>query len=419
MSEARSYDASTYDPRHGFIVSGGRDPNSASDKVEASLDGATFNSFKSLPIKVAGHCLITLNNGGDLFLAGGWDGRVHLRNTYVYRSGSIQWDSVEKMPTARDEVACGSVRGTPDGPAEEVVVAGGCTGKWFNPAIVEIFNVHLEVWRTSKNLLFGPLKYGTAVLHHNTFILVGGREAKCIGALCAINDSVLEYNAAHDNWEKLPVTLGSPRYGVTAMFVPSEKLPSCNVTTFWAFMNLGENSLDNRFSLLVPPSHSDRHSQSFFGRILPRSLQFQLNPKGELLQQLQQKYTVFTMNFPESAMYKRNDHSKWKTRGTEVDRVTLTFSILSAWPPPFSGNFITYDKHWKLSAHRQIGHWGTNILCAWVQFFEALSFCGILTILSDPRGQKQNHNTSICGLTLWTDTRSLMSGQDGARLFTL
>ena len=56
---------------------------------------------------------------------------------------------MEDMPTARDEVMCGPVKGRAGGPVEEVVVAGGCTGD--PTAVVEIFNVKLESWRTGES----------------------------------------------------------------------------------------------------------------------------------------------------------------------------------------------------------------------------------------------------------------------------
>ena len=39
-----------------------------------------------------------------------------------------------------------------------------------------------------------------------------------------IVDSLLEYDALHDDWKKLPMTLSRPRYGVTAILI------SCNIT---------------------------------------------------------------------------------------------------------------------------------------------------------------------------------------------
>ena len=41
------------------------------------------------------------------------------------------------------------MKGRPGGPVEEVVVAGGCTGD--PTAVVEIFNLKLESWRTGKS----------------------------------------------------------------------------------------------------------------------------------------------------------------------------------------------------------------------------------------------------------------------------
>ena len=79
MSEARSFGAYTYDDQHGFLVSGGPDNENGSDTVEASLDGVSFNSLGRLPISVTGHCLTSLSNGGDLFLAGGFDRETHFR----------------------------------------------------------------------------------------------------------------------------------------------------------------------------------------------------------------------------------------------------------------------------------------------------------------------------------------------------
>ena len=58
------------------------------------------------------------------------------------------WDRVDDMPTARDEIACGPVRGSVGGPVQEVVVVGGCADDL--TAVVEIFNVNLGSWRTGE-----------------------------------------------------------------------------------------------------------------------------------------------------------------------------------------------------------------------------------------------------------------------------
>ena len=227
--KGRSYSGYAWDHIHGFIMSGGQgmdDDDKPLAHVETTSDGVTFNHFASLPVGLSHHCLVSLNNAGDLFLSGGHDGEDHLGNTYMFLNNKGSWDPVEAMPTARDEVACGPVRGNPGGPVEEVVVAGGCTGD--PSSVVEIFNIKLESWRAGKKLPFGIVEQAAAVPHHNTFLLIGGRVEGTFSD--DYMDEVFEYKAAHDVWERLPGGLSSPRYGVTAIVISSEMIPSCNTT---------------------------------------------------------------------------------------------------------------------------------------------------------------------------------------------
>ena len=157
MQKARSYGGYAYDSLLGFVMSGGMDDDdNPIAEVETTQDGVTFSKIASLPIEVKNHCLASLNNGGDLLVAGGHDGDYHLANAYVYRKSKDAWETVESMHTPRDEVICGPVRSVPDGTVEEVVVTG-CTGdlKWYLYAerspMVEIFNLKLERWRAGKS----------------------------------------------------------------------------------------------------------------------------------------------------------------------------------------------------------------------------------------------------------------------------
>ena len=72
----------------------------------------------------------------------------HLGKTYMFSNSAGIWDRKEDMPTARDEIACGPVRGRVGGPVQEVVVVGGCADD--PTAVVEIFNVNLGSWRTGE-----------------------------------------------------------------------------------------------------------------------------------------------------------------------------------------------------------------------------------------------------------------------------
>ena len=90
----------TYDTVHGLVLTGGNDGNALLDTAEHTFDGVTFDSFAAIPIGVQNHCLVTLDNGGDLFQTGGMVAS-RTSKTFVYRKDSGRWEAVEEMPTAR------------------------------------------------------------------------------------------------------------------------------------------------------------------------------------------------------------------------------------------------------------------------------------------------------------------------------
>ena len=75
---------------------------------------------------------------------------MHIGKTYVFRNSKRSWDRVDDIPTARDEIACGPVKGRDGSPVGEVVVAGGCADD--PTSVVEIFNVKLGSWRTGESI---------------------------------------------------------------------------------------------------------------------------------------------------------------------------------------------------------------------------------------------------------------------------
>ena len=68
MSTAREEGAGVFDPQHGFVLTGGRDNdnNVVTSSSERTDVGVTFFAFPALPFPVYGHCIVSLNNGGDL-----------------------------------------------------------------------------------------------------------------------------------------------------------------------------------------------------------------------------------------------------------------------------------------------------------------------------------------------------------------
>ena len=92
------FGAGTYDSTLGFAMSGGY--NSAS--FEATLDGSSFSTLAPMPIETFMHCLVALDNGGDIFMTGGYSYQGPSNRTYIYRNRegeSSFWERQPDMPT--------------------------------------------------------------------------------------------------------------------------------------------------------------------------------------------------------------------------------------------------------------------------------------------------------------------------------
>ena len=97
-----------YRAEHAFYVSGWMDEvEPAESSVEKTSDGASFSSLPDLPSPMrAGYwgrsCLVSLNNGGDLFITGVTTHDVRMpgfaHNTYVYKMADGIWEKVADMP---------------------------------------------------------------------------------------------------------------------------------------------------------------------------------------------------------------------------------------------------------------------------------------------------------------------------------
>ena len=112
MKEKRYGSGATFDTVHGFVLTGGYGDDHIDiravyvdygrlDTAEHTFNGETFESFAAIPIKVYYHCLVSLENGGDLFQTGGWIKEGLTKDTYIYRQNSGRWEAVANMFTKR------------------------------------------------------------------------------------------------------------------------------------------------------------------------------------------------------------------------------------------------------------------------------------------------------------------------------
>ena len=100
-----------YDSTHGLVMSGGANltkylanETCMVSSVETTLDGISFSNFTPMPLDIMGHCLVALDNGGDIFMTGGQSNFGASNMAYIYRGragGSSSWERQPNMPTAK------------------------------------------------------------------------------------------------------------------------------------------------------------------------------------------------------------------------------------------------------------------------------------------------------------------------------
>ena len=82
-------------------MSGGIEDIQSADRTS---DGSSIGAFTPLPVGIDRHCLVSLDNGGDLFMTGGYSFQTggYSNKAYILRSTSSSWEEQPDMPTARE-----------------------------------------------------------------------------------------------------------------------------------------------------------------------------------------------------------------------------------------------------------------------------------------------------------------------------
>ena len=98
---ARHLAAGAYDTTNGFVMAGGIEDIQSADRTS---DGSSIGTFTPLPVGIDRHCLVALDNGGDLFMTGGYSTQTggYSNKAYILRSSSSTWVEQPDMPTPRE-----------------------------------------------------------------------------------------------------------------------------------------------------------------------------------------------------------------------------------------------------------------------------------------------------------------------------
>ena len=162
MTESRIDHAAAHHKDLGFLITGGKWPESFKSSTEITRDGDTFEAFTPLPIGLRAHCMVALDGDeeGDFFVGGGdKSGQKYTKSAYIYKSN--QWVGVEELPTGsrgkkpyldiHNELCCklflaalmcGPVRA--GSRIEKIVAAGG----WADARLdkVDIYDITSNTW---------------------------------------------------------------------------------------------------------------------------------------------------------------------------------------------------------------------------------------------------------------------------------
>ena len=105
MDVPRSNSASSFTPRHKVVISGGQDDKEPLSSVVHTVDGQTFEELSSLPVPLACHCMVALDDS-SLFVTGGMTGgpftkRLVSEQSFIYNADSNTWQPRPGLPTPR------------------------------------------------------------------------------------------------------------------------------------------------------------------------------------------------------------------------------------------------------------------------------------------------------------------------------
>ena len=150
MYESKTRAGCTFSSVPEMVITGG---DKTDDTVWYTSDTESIAILPPMPLGLESHCAVALD-GNDLFITGGSpSGGGSSSKTFLYRSGTMEWEQLQDMPTSRYSLMCGAIHNAAG--AEEVVVAGGGDNV---EDVVEIYNVQDGQWRTGKIYLAVALR---------------------------------------------------------------------------------------------------------------------------------------------------------------------------------------------------------------------------------------------------------------------
>jgi N-acetylneuraminic acid mutarotase len=164
-----------------LLVTGGVDASQSDLKSAEMLTEEGFESnIPSLPVFIAGHCMVTVNSTTVMVIGGSQNGQ-YSGKTFYFTFGEESWTEGPELKNKRAAHSCGKIRRNKESREMSIIVAGGWDGisRW---SAVEILDEGSNEWQAGPELPFGFAESQMVEDQNGGIVLIGG-ESSLVGYL--------------------------------------------------------------------------------------------------------------------------------------------------------------------------------------------------------------------------------------------
>ncbi len=157
-----------------LFVTGGVDTSgSALNSAEIFTEDGWKSNIPSLPVTIAGHCMVTVNSTTVMVIGGPLNGQASGK-TFYFTFGEESWTEGSKLKNKRAVHSCGKIRRNKESQEMSIIVAGG-SDRSSRLSSVEILDEGSNEWQTDPELPFGIDNSQMVEDQNGGVVLIGGR----------------------------------------------------------------------------------------------------------------------------------------------------------------------------------------------------------------------------------------------------
>ncbi len=198
-----------------LLVTGGYDGSgSYVNSAEMLTEEGWESNIPSLPVKIYGHCMATVNSTTVMVIGGiqnDWSGK-----TFYFTFGEESWTEGPELKKKREYHSCGKIRRNKESQEMSIIVAGGLSYGSSYLSSVEILHEGSNEWQTGPELPFVISSSEMVEDQNGGVVLIGGFSSSA-GNLDTLYQ--LPHGGQDAVWTKMEQKMKTGRYAHTAFLV--------------------------------------------------------------------------------------------------------------------------------------------------------------------------------------------------------